>query len=185
MRTMLMTTALALSLAAGGVAFAQQDSTTDAPSANRGATGMTTAPSGGGTDNPAPTPGTAITPPGSGMGSTTAQEGGGSTWYNEVSTNEIVGQTLYGSEGEEIGEVSNVVMSQSSKQAAAVVGVGGFLGIGEREVTIPLDQIRRGQDNRLTTSMTKDQIAQLPQHEEGGDWLNLGADRMIGEGANQ
>ncbi|CAA9565296.1 MAG: hypothetical protein AVDCRST_MAG59-2955 [uncultured Thermomicrobiales bacterium] len=53
----------------------------------------------------------------------------------------------------------------------AVVEVGGFPGIGEREITIPLGQIRT-QDDRLTTSVTRGSIGAARPYERGRyqDW---------------
>jgi PRC-barrel domain len=91
---------------------------------------------------------------------------------------QIVGQTLYGSNGEEIGEVERVVAAQGSSNPEAVVGVGGFLGIGERSVNIPLSQIQMEGD-RLTTSMTKEDIGAMQPHDESG-YQEWDSDRAFG-----
>jgi sporulation protein YlmC with PRC-barrel domain len=96
---------------------------------------------------------------------------------------EIAGKTLYGTSGEEIGEIDDVVLSREDRQLAAVVGVGGFLGIGERKVTIPLDQLQIGAEDRLTTSMTKESIGALQSHEESG-YQPMERNRTIAEGMN-
>lgn len=182
MRINLMTTALALTLVGPGLALAQQSGTTETtPPPAAASPGMGTAPTTGGM-------GAAAGP--SDMGTTMGQTGTPTTapspsWYADVQSDEIIGQTVYGSNGEEIGEVDNVVINQQGKQAAAVIGVGGFLGIGERDVTIPLDNLQRGQDNRLTTSMTKDAIGALSEYQEGGDWMALGAGRTVGQGMGE
>jgi sporulation protein YlmC with PRC-barrel domain len=88
-------------------------------------------------------------------------------WYSDTRGEEIIGQTLYGSNGEEIGEIDNVVMSQGGSTPEVLVGVGGFLGIGEREVAIPLDEIQM-QGDRLTTAMTKDEIGGMQPYDESG-----------------
>jgi sporulation protein YlmC with PRC-barrel domain len=194
-----MTSVLALSLALPGLALAQATTTTPEatqppPASAAPAPGMSTSPNGAatgmgtpmGTGTAAETgmpPATAN--PNMGMGTTTATDTMSPAWYASMQSDEIVGQDLYGANGEEIGEVNNVVLNQDGKQAAALVGVGGFLGIGEREVAIPLDEISRGQDNRLTTSMTRDAIGNLPAYEEGGGWTPLGTGRTIGEGVGQ
>jgi hypothetical protein len=77
--------------------------------------------------------------------------------YN-MRSESVVGKMLYGAGGEEIGEIDRVVYSRSAMGPEAVVGVGGFLGIGERDVTIPLAAIAVEGD-RLVTTMSKDSIA--------------------------
>ncbi|MEK0081575.1 PRC-barrel domain-containing protein [Benzoatithermus flavus] len=198
MRAKLTTTALALTLIVPGLALAQQQSgATNPPAAATapGASGMSTSPTVG-TTAPSTTHDT--------MGATGTRTQGADTAAGDTGTmsntspatttavdnplynmkgEQIVGQNVYGPNGEEIGEIDNVVMSKEGKQAAAVIGVGGFLGIGERKVAIPLDQLHMGTDNKLTTSMTKDQINSMQPYEESGwskldpsgtihDWMN-------------
>ena len=98
--------------------------------------------------------------------------------------NEIVGQNVYGANGEEIGEVDNVVIRRESGGTPAVlVGVGGFLGIGERSVAIPLDQLRMEQD-RLVTDMTRDQIAGMEAYDQNS-WDSWDAERPLNEAMNR
>jgi outer membrane biosynthesis protein TonB len=79
---------------------------------------------------------------------------------------EIVGQTIYGANGEEIGEIDNVVMGRGADtNPAAIVGVGGFLGLGERDVAVPLDRMRKEGD-RLTTDLTREQIGDMQAYDE-------------------
>lgn len=51
-----------------------------------------------------------------------------------VSVDEMVGLPVYGADGEKVGEVENVVISQG--EIYAIVGAGGFFGIGEKEVAL-------------------------------------------------
>ncbi|WP_262269490.1 PRC-barrel domain-containing protein [Microvirga yunnanensis] len=54
----------------------------------------------------------------------------------------LEGLDIYNQNNEKIGDVSELLLDSSGKVQAVVVGVGGFLGIGERDVAIPFDQIR-------------------------------------------
>ena len=55
------------------------------------------------------------------------------------------------SEGEEIGDINDVVFSRDGSVRAVIVGVGGFLGIGEKEVALDFSRLNfvAGNDNRL------------------------------------
>jgi hypothetical protein len=108
---------------------------------------------------------------------------GGDQWYSSLRGEEIIGQTLYGANGEEIGEVNNLVAKQGGTSPDLLVGVGGFLGIGERDVAIPLDQVQMGTDNRLTTSMTKDQISGMQPYQES-NYQEWDRTRPLGGAAN-
>jgi sporulation protein YlmC with PRC-barrel domain len=81
---------------------------------------------------------------------------------------ELMDKPVYGAGGEEIGDVENVVVSRQDRAGALVVGVGGFLGIGERQIAIPLDQVRMGPDGRLVTDFDKQRVSQMPAYDAGG-----------------
>lgn len=67
---------------------------------------------------------------------------------------------VIGANGEEIGEIDEVLMDATGRVVAVVVEVGGFLGIGEREVVIQLDQLQL-QNDRFVTILTKAQLEAL------------------------
>jgi len=77
----------------------------------------------------------------------------------------MIGSYVYGPNNETIGDVNDFVLDRDGKIAAAVIGVGGFLGVGERNVAVPFAQIRmQERDGRstLTLNATKDQLQQAP-----------------------
>jgi sporulation protein YlmC with PRC-barrel domain len=53
------------------------------------------------------------------------------------STN-LRGTRVYGANNENIGEINDVLISRSGQVAAVIIGVGGFLGIGEKDVAVPM-----------------------------------------------
>ena len=57
----------------------------------------------------------------------------------------LVGLAVYGPNNERIGDINEVLVDRSGKVEAVVIGVGGFLGIGEKDVARALQpgQIRR------------------------------------------
>lgn len=93
---------------------------------------------------------------------------------------QIVGQPIHGANGEEIGTVVEVVVRRDGGGRAAVVGVGGFLGIGEHDVAIPLDRLERGQGDRLTTDMTREQIASMKSYDASA-YEAVGSGAAFGE----
>lgn len=57
---------------------------------------------------------------------------------------QLIGQPVYSSSGEDaenIGDVSDLVFSESGQIEAVVIGVGGFLGIGEKQVAVDFDAL--------------------------------------------
>jgi sporulation protein YlmC with PRC-barrel domain len=53
---------------------------------------------------------------------------------------DLIGTRVVGQNNDSIGDVNDVVMGQDGKAMMLVVGVGGFLGIGEKDVAIPFEQ---------------------------------------------
>ncbi|QRM28317.1 PRC-barrel domain-containing protein [Microvirga sp. VF16] len=70
----------------------------------------------------------------------------------------LEGLDIYNQNNEKIGDISELLVDSSGKIQAVVVGVGGFLGIGERDVAIPFDQVKFVNEPRAvaTTTTTTD-----------------------------
>ena len=67
-----------------------------------------------------------------------------------------------------IGHIEDVLVDFGRASVAAVVlSVGGFLGLGERLVAVPVSQIKVGQEARFTTDLTTDQLASAPAFDFG------------------
>jgi sporulation protein YlmC with PRC-barrel domain len=71
----------------------------------------------------------------SGSFMTQAQEG---QWR----ASKLVGVDIYNNNNENIGEVNEILVDASGKIDAVIVGVGGFLGIGEKNVALPFDAVK-------------------------------------------
>jgi sporulation protein YlmC with PRC-barrel domain len=69
--------------------------------------------------------------------STTAE-----AYHGDWRTSKVVGLSVYNSKDENIGSISDLLMDKSGNIKAAVIGVGGFLGMGEHLVAIPFDKIK-------------------------------------------
>lgn len=118
------------------------------------------------------------------MGQHTAQTGKaqilGSLGPDHVLASDLDGTNVYGTAGEEIGEVSDVVLNRNGESVAIVVGVGGFLGIGQKNVAIPFSAVEistsRSDDDRSTSQpaspnrielrgMTREELEAAPSFE--------------------
>jgi sporulation protein YlmC with PRC-barrel domain len=60
---------------------------------------------------------------------------------NTWRASKIVGVNIYGSNNETIGDVNEVLIDRSGQVRGVVIGVGGFLGIGEKYVAVPFNQV--------------------------------------------
>ena len=75
-----------------------------------------------------------------------------SDWYK---------QDVYDPQNSKIGKIDDVLVSQSGQIDALIIGVGGFLGAGEKDVAVPFSAVKwtsKNNKNYLTMSATKDEL---------------------------
>jgi hypothetical protein len=73
---------------------------------------------------------------------------------------------VFNAEGQEVGAIEDLVLDQN-QIAYAVVSVGGLLGLGEKRVAVPLDDLQLGEgETYLMSSATQDQLEQMPEYDE-------------------
>ena len=85
-------------------------------------------------------------------------------------TSKFKGTDVVGSDDKKIGDVSDILFDKDKKILAYIVGVGGFLGIGAKDVAIDPASFQTvpgsGNDNfKLRLSMTKDELTAAPAFE--------------------
>lgn len=77
------------------------------------------------------------------------------------------GKDVVNAKGDKVGEVDKLVVSTGDQKVYAVVGVGGFLGIGEKDVAIPLEQLQPQGDNLvLSSGITEDELKNSMRYNE-------------------
>jgi sporulation protein YlmC with PRC-barrel domain len=59
----------------------------------------------------------------------------------EFRVSKFVGLNVYGADNQKIGDVNEILIDVSGNAQAAVIGVGGFLGIGEKNVAVPFSSL--------------------------------------------
>ncbi len=57
---------------------------------------------------------------------------------------DLDGKDVYGAENESIGKINDVLVSQNGSVNAVIVGVGGFLGMGEKNVAVDISALQLG-----------------------------------------
>jgi len=82
-----------------------------------------------------------------------------------VDAAKLIGRTVVNANGDTVGKIDSVVIDQSGKVRYAIVGVGGFLGIGKKDVALAWDELTISENGeKVTTNVTKDQLSALPEH---------------------
>ncbi|WP_117190824.1 PRC-barrel domain-containing protein [Rhizobium terrae] len=88
---------------------------------------------------------------------------------NQISANDYIGKSVFNAEDKSIGDVNDLILEENGGIVAAVIGVGGFLGIGEKDVAVPMDKItmtRDAENNnevRLSTTETAEALQAAPE----------------------
>lgn len=70
-------------------------------------------------------------------------------------------QSVYDPSDAKIGEISDVLLNKEGKVDAFIIAVGGFLGVGEKDVAVPFGSIHAANKNGkwyLTMNTTKDAL---------------------------
>ncbi len=65
-----------------------------------------------------------------------------SSFQSDWRASKVVGVSVYNDNNESLGSISDLLMDKSGNIKAVVIGVGGFLGVGEHLVAIPFDKIK-------------------------------------------
>jgi hypothetical protein len=85
-----------------------------------------------------------------------------------VSAKALPNKSIKNAANETIGDINDVLIGDNGKITAVIVGVGGFLGMGEKDVALPYDQLvfakDVGNDLVVTTSATKESLATAPEY---------------------
>ena len=59
---------------------------------------------------------------------------------------ELTGKQVVNRQGEQVGDIDKIVRQGQGGQPQAVISVGGFLGMGDKEVAVPLDRLSMQED---------------------------------------
>lgn len=79
-----------------------------------------------------------------------------------LSVDRVEDMKVYGPDGKKIGEIEEVLEDSDGQIRAVVVEFGGFLGFGDTEVIVTLDQLQPGK-GRFTTKLTQEQLSSFPE----------------------
>lgn len=126
-----------------------------------------------------------------GFGTVTAQE-------TDFFASDLIGMRIYNSETEveanstiaadgekewdDIGEINDVLLDSEGNVKAVILGIGGFLGMGERDVSVNMDEIRivteegDSDDRFLVVNTSKEMLEKAPAFERMDDEADMEAE---------
>jgi sporulation protein YlmC with PRC-barrel domain len=77
----------------------------------------------------------------------------------------IFGKAVYNDNSEKIVTIDDVIISPDHTVSFAIIGVGGFLGMGKHDVAIPMNQLEVDQDHFILPGATEVALKALPPFE--------------------
>jgi sporulation protein YlmC with PRC-barrel domain len=91
-----------------------------------------------------------------------------STYYNE---------DVYDNQENKIGDVNDILLDTDGRVSAVIVGVGGFLGLGQKDVAVPFNALKvaeKNGDRYLVMNTTKEALQSAPGYtfdKSKGTWV--------------
>ncbi|MER8750950.1 PRC-barrel domain-containing protein [Mesorhizobium sp. M1050] len=101
----------------------------------------------------------------------------------EIRGDDLKGTTVYGANDAKVGQIGDVVLTPDKKPDAVIVDVGGFLGIGSKEVAVGMDNLKFMTDKNgkkyLYTTFTKEQLQAQAAYDKGSYAQKRDQQRMV------
>jgi sporulation protein YlmC with PRC-barrel domain len=84
-----------------------------------------------------------------------------------VDSQTLIGKDIVNPNGDTVGKVESVIIDQKGNVKYVIAGVGGFLGLGKKDVALKWDDLSiAGQGERVSASVTKEQLEALPEYKQ-------------------
>ncbi len=89
---------------------------------------------------------------------------------DNLTAEDLTGARVYGPKDEDVGEISEVLLSDDGTMDRVVIDVGGFLGMGERPVAVTFDELQivrtgDGGDLKVYIDSSQEALEQQPEYE--------------------
>lgn len=97
------------------------------------------------------------------------RDGFGVATREDLTTEDLTGARLYGINDEDIGEINSLIVNDQGQIERAVLDIGGFLGMGEHQISVTLDELSILRENdgggfRVFIDASKEQLEAQPQY---------------------
>jgi hypothetical protein len=126
--------------------------------------------------SPSPTPPSATTSPETNTTSPqtkneTSTSATSPQWYHrqqgEWRSSKLIGTKVENNAGDTVGDINDIILAKDGSASAAIIGVGGVLGVGEREVAVQFNSLQLSRDENgnaiAKLNTTKEDLKKAPQ----------------------
>jgi len=81
---------------------------------------------------------------------------------------QVLGKAVYSDANERIGAIDDIVIAPDMSVSYAIVGAGGFLGVGKHDIAIPVGLLALDNGKLVLPGATKDALKAIPKFEYSG-----------------
>ena len=96
----------------------------------------------------------------------TARTSTAGTAIGGIQASKMINTTVYSAANENVGDINDIVIGRDGRVYGVVIGVGGFLGLGEKDVVVPMDRLQFVRDNnnnpRYVITASRQELEQAP-----------------------
>jgi hypothetical protein len=95
-------------------------------------------------------------------------------------TESVLGKTLIGASGENVGRIVDVLADKTGQVQAVLVDYGGFLGVGSRKIAVAWSALRfgpAGNPDAVAVDLTRENLARAPEVKAGQPVIVISAQR--------
>jgi sporulation protein YlmC with PRC-barrel domain len=78
---------------------------------------------------------------------------------------QILGKDVYNDAGDKVGEINDLIVTPDKALSYAIVGVGGFLGLREHEIAVPVGKFKQEKGKIVLHGATKEALKAAPKFE--------------------
>ncbi len=79
---------------------------------------------------------------------------------------QVLGKTVYNESNQKVGAIDDLIIAPDRAVSFAIIGAGGFAGLGRHDVAIPVTQLKQAADGKiLLPGATKEAIKAMPKFE--------------------
>ncbi|CAG9180054.1 PRC-barrel domain-containing protein [Cupriavidus pampae] len=78
---------------------------------------------------------------------------------------QILGKPVYNETGDKVGNVVDLIVAPNRAVSFAIIGAGGFVGVGRHDVAIPVNQFDLSSNKIVLPGATKAAVKALPEFE--------------------
>jgi sporulation protein YlmC with PRC-barrel domain len=78
---------------------------------------------------------------------------------------QVLGKKVFNDNGDTVGNIDDIIVAPDKAVSYAIIGAGGFLGMGRHDVAIPVSQLKEAGGKFILPGGSKDAIKAMPEFE--------------------